>query len=201
MTSTRRPQARAVRSLHEVLAAARALFAELGVDDVTIDDVAARAGRTKGSVYYHFASKVDLFEAVFLSEHRRLVDAVQTTTEGLDPETALRSGLATYLRLVAADAVAAGITLVQAPTVLGWHRWRECDGGTFRTSITAALVAAREAGRSPSEADPEIFADLLLGAVSEAAVAVARDDDSEGRAVAVIYALNRLLDGIFRAAG
>ena len=85
--------------------------------------------------------------------------------------------------------------------MLGWHRWRECDGGTFRTSITAALVAAREAGRSPSEADPEIVADLLLGAVSEAAVAVARDDDSEGRAVAVIYALNRLLDGIFRAAG
>ena len=38
MTSTRRPQARAVRSLHEVLAAARALFAELRVDDVTIDE-------------------------------------------------------------------------------------------------------------------------------------------------------------------
>lgn len=184
-----------------MLAAARALFAEREVDDVTIDDVAARAGRTKGSVYYHFASKADLFEAVFLSEHRRLVDEVQTTTEGLDPETALRSGLATYLRRIAADPVAARITLVQAPAVLGWHRWRECDGGTFRAGITAALVAARDDGRSPSELDPEIVADLLLGAVSEAAVSVAGDHDCEGRAVAVIDSLDRLLDGFFRTPG
>lgn len=201
MTSTRRPQARAVRSQHQVLTAARALFAEQGVDEVTIDAVAARAGRTKGSVYYHFASKVDLFEAVFLSEHRRLVDAVQTATEGLDPETALRSGLATYLRLVAADPVAAVITLVQAPMALGWQRWRECDGGTFRASITAALDAARDAGRMPYEVNPEIVADLLLGAVSEAAAAVAGDDDSEARAIAVIDSLNRLLDGVFPSAG
>ena len=197
MASTRRPQARSRRSLKEVLGAARELFGAGDAAAVTIDEVALRAGRTKGSVYYHFASKDELFEAVFLAEHRSLVAAVEAATAGLEPEAALRTGLATYLRALATDLVAARITVVMAPAVLGWRRWRECDGGSFRLLVLAALTAARASGRLRPGAEPDVLADLLLGAVTETAVAIAADEDPGARAELAIESLDGMLDAVF----
>ena len=46
-----------------ILAAATALFYEEGVRAASIDAVAERAGVTKRTLYYHFASKDDLVAA------------------------------------------------------------------------------------------------------------------------------------------
>ncbi len=48
----------------ELLDAALSLFAERGYSQTRLDDVAALAGVSKGTVYLYFASKQDLFEAV-----------------------------------------------------------------------------------------------------------------------------------------
>lgn len=68
----------------EVLAkAASRLFNQRGVDGVSLDDVAAALGATKGLVYHHFAGKLDLvahcYERAF-----RIYDAVMTVAEGAD---------------------------------------------------------------------------------------------------------------------
>lgn len=48
-----------------IVASARALFNRHGFDQVTIDQVMARAGLTRGGFYHHFASKDELYtEAV-----------------------------------------------------------------------------------------------------------------------------------------
>jgi AcrR family transcriptional regulator len=47
-----------------ILAAASRVFAEHGYDGATLDMVAADAGVTKGAVYWHFASKGELFLAL-----------------------------------------------------------------------------------------------------------------------------------------
>ncbi len=47
-----------------ILAAARQVFAEQGYLGATLDEVAASAGLTKGAIYWHFASKSDLFLAL-----------------------------------------------------------------------------------------------------------------------------------------
>lgn len=47
-----------------ILAAAAHVFAQHGYNGATLDDVAAEAGLTKGAVYWHFASKTDLFLAL-----------------------------------------------------------------------------------------------------------------------------------------
>jgi len=47
-----------------ILAAASQVFAEHGYDGATLDMVAADAGVTKGAVYWHFASKGELFLAL-----------------------------------------------------------------------------------------------------------------------------------------
>ncbi len=44
--------------------AAKRVFLEMGLDAASMDDVAARAGTTKPTVYAHFKSKDELFRAV-----------------------------------------------------------------------------------------------------------------------------------------
>jgi AcrR family transcriptional regulator len=57
---TRRKDARP----EEISAAALDLFVERGYAGTRLEDVAARAGVSKGTVYLYFASKEDLFKAV-----------------------------------------------------------------------------------------------------------------------------------------
>jgi len=49
----------------EILDAAAHCFMERGYTETSIDDVARRLGATKGRVYHHFASKADLFAAIY----------------------------------------------------------------------------------------------------------------------------------------
>ena len=53
---------------HELLAAALDLFVERGFAATRLDEVAARAGVSKGTLYLYFANKEDLFKAV-VREH------------------------------------------------------------------------------------------------------------------------------------
>ncbi len=57
---TRRPEARP----EELIDAALAVFGERGFRAASLDEVARRAGVSKGTVYLYFASKDDLFRAV-----------------------------------------------------------------------------------------------------------------------------------------
>jgi AcrR family transcriptional regulator len=52
----------------EILSAALASFAEHGFAATRLDEVAARAGVTKGTLYLYFDSKEDLFKAVVRQE-------------------------------------------------------------------------------------------------------------------------------------
>jgi AcrR family transcriptional regulator len=52
----------------EILAAALASFAERGYAATRLDDVAARAGVTKGTLYLYFRNKEELFKAVVRQE-------------------------------------------------------------------------------------------------------------------------------------
>lgn len=60
----------------EVLDAALALFSEFGYSQTRLDDVAAKAGISKGTVYLYFASKQDLFEAVIQDRIRPWLEAI-----------------------------------------------------------------------------------------------------------------------------
>jgi AcrR family transcriptional regulator len=50
---------------HQILAGARAAFTELGFERATVDDIAARAGVSKATLYNHFHDKRALFIATF----------------------------------------------------------------------------------------------------------------------------------------
>src|SRR5271168_4659770 len=63
-------QARTEETQAKILDAALAIFSEQGFEKTQLEEVAARAGYTRGAIYAHYASKEDLFLA--LMEHRVL---------------------------------------------------------------------------------------------------------------------------------
>jgi len=62
---SRRDQTRALRQ-NEIIEVAARLFEKKGVENVTMDDIAREAQFTKCTLYAYFASKEDLYVAVFL---------------------------------------------------------------------------------------------------------------------------------------
>jgi AcrR family transcriptional regulator len=67
-TLKNKPQARTETTKAKILDAAQSLFAELGFENTQLDEVAARAGCSRGAIYAHYLSKEDLF--LELMEHR-----------------------------------------------------------------------------------------------------------------------------------
>ncbi|CAN3978488.1 hypothetical protein KPATCC21470_1111 [Kitasatospora purpeofusca] len=57
-------QERALRTRRLILEAAASVFDEFGYERATIGEVVARAGVTRGAVYFHFASKRELAQGV-----------------------------------------------------------------------------------------------------------------------------------------
>lgn len=60
----RRSQLRGVKRARELLDIATELFISKGIDETTIDDIAAHAGIAKGTFYHHYESKAALLLAI-----------------------------------------------------------------------------------------------------------------------------------------
>jgi tetracycline repressor-like protein len=113
-----------------------------------------------------------VFEAVFDQVSRDLVGEIDRAARTeKDVLAAMVAGTQHYFAATAKGPTGQ-IILRDGPAVLGWERWREIDAQHFGGKMPRALAAAMDAGliaRQPIEP----LARLLLGAVTEAAVACA----------------------------
>jgi AcrR family transcriptional regulator len=159
-----------------LLLTARELFAERGYAEVGTEEIVRRSGVTRGALYHHFEGKADLFRAVFEQLEEEL--SRRFATEALahsDPFEALGAGLEMFLDICTEPEVQR-IAFLDAPSVLGWERWREIEARYSLGLIRAGLETAMEAGaieRRPL--DP--LAHVILGAMMETGLFVARADD------------------------
>jgi len=199
----RRTQAERSESTRATLiAAARPLFAARGYADVGTEEIVRAAGVTRGALYHHFAGKRDLFEAVYEQLEAELAERIATGAfaDGADkPIEALRAGVRMALR-ASTEPEVQRIALLDGPSVLGWDRWREIAGEYGLGMVEAVLQAAIDAGEIPAQpARP--LAHVLMGALDEAAMLVARAEDPERMRAEVGGTLDFLLDALSRAEG
>jgi AcrR family transcriptional regulator len=178
-----------------IVKAARRIFGERGFAAATMDDIATGARVAKGAVYHHFPTKEAVFEAVFEQVSLDLVSDLDriSRAEG-DPLAAMAAGTEGYFA-ACAKGPTGQIILRDGPAVLGWERWREIDAKHFGGKFPRALGAAMEAGliaRQPIEP----LARLLLGAVTEAAVAVSAGPDIGKAGTDYSRAFRALLDAL-----
>lgn len=158
--------------------AARALFAEKGFAGTGREEIVERAGVTRGALYHHFASKADLFRAVYEQVENDLNEAIATAAlAATDPMEQLQLGTRAFLDAAAQPDVRR-IVLLDAPSVLPPDVRRELMGryglGLMREALRAVMDAG-EIERQPLEP----LAHIVLAGLHEAATLVADGADRD----------------------
>lgn len=188
-----RPRGRPSTGARQALvAAALELFVERDYDEVSTEEILTRSGVSRGAMYHHFPTKLDLFRAVFeASEQRALGLIADQLATAADPFAALLLGARAYLRLAETNREMRRIGLTQSRAVLGWSGWREAATNLGVGVVRALVSSAIEAGQM-SARDPETTAQILLGALIEAAMLIVVAEDpaiARERSEAVIVEL------------
>ncbi len=192
MPDLRLDKGRATRD--RLIAAASELFGQRGYESTSIEAILSAAGVKRGSLYHHFASKEALFDAVLDRQIAGISDAIAAAARaaGPDPVASLRAGCSSWLQM-ALDPSIQRITLVDAPAVVGWTRWRELDGRHTLGRLRANMFRIANNSDLPTD-DVDVLAHMLLAALSEAALLIARAGDPETALAAGQAALETLLD-------
>jgi AcrR family transcriptional regulator len=181
-----------------LIEAAHELFMERDYERVSTEEILARSGVSRGALYHHFPTKLDLFRVVFMASEQRVISriAAQASPSSSPFETLLVLARG-YLRAAETDEELRRIGLGQSRAVLGWEGWREVAIELGLGVTLAGVTAAIEAGELPPR-DPETLAVVLLGAMIDAAMLIVAAGDraaARERSEAVIV---DLLEGLRR---
>jgi AcrR family transcriptional regulator len=191
----RAAQGRATRG--QLIDVATGLFAEHGYEGTSIEAVLTAAGVSRGALYHHFAGKEALFTAVLDALNERItVQLTEIIGASADPAEAVRTAALAWIDL-AGDPVIQRIMLVDAPSVLGWEQWRAMDEGRTVGAMRAMLQAVADTGRLPGELVGP-FAHMILAALDEAALVVARAPDSRAAVAEERQAVEEFLARLLR---
>jgi AcrR family transcriptional regulator len=186
------------RTRASLIAVARSMFAERGYGPTPTEEIVAAAGVTRGALYHHFRDKLDLFEAVYLElqdEMRaRISEAYGNTLQTTEDRwEALRAGFHEYLDH-SMDPEVQRIVLLDAPSVLGWERWREID--ISLDLLQTGLGVSRDEGVLDERLPVDETAHLMLGVVSEASHLIAQSRDVERARASVGALVDHFLDAL-----
>jgi AcrR family transcriptional regulator len=96
----RKPRADCARNRQLLIDAAKAGFAEVGVN-VCLEDIARRAGVGIGTLYRHFPSREAVVEAVYRREVEHLAEAVPQLLEKWAPAEALHKWMHLFIDYIA----------------------------------------------------------------------------------------------------
>ncbi|WP_230474888.1 TetR/AcrR family transcriptional regulator [Dyella monticola] len=95
-TAPRKPRADAERNRLHLTDVAKKAFAERGAD-VTLDEIAKRAGVGIGTLYRHFPTRDAMLQAVYRHEVEQLAGAADALLERMKPLDALRAWLRLFV--------------------------------------------------------------------------------------------------------
>lgn len=178
-----------------LVAQARRLFAENGYAAVSVDEVAAAAGLTKGAVYYQFKDKNDLFRAAceaVMADVAKYVD-LSTMAESPHPlEEIIVGGSKMFDAYEAADA--RRLLLIDGPSVLGFQQWITLQEPVCIGLIAHAMGHLAEAGLLDDEVVPTL-SHLVFGAFVQGALRIAVAADPAAASLEVRAATLTLIRG------
>ncbi len=180
----------------KLLDAARVLMAEKGYAETGTEEIVARAGVTRGALYYQFADKQDLFRALSQELAEALVARVfeetmaRITHDREDLEVGLQVMLDAFL-----EPDIQQILLRDGPAVLGFEGWRALVEPINRVLVEHALQHLVDDG-TLQEQPLEPIADVMSGALIQAGQAIAASADPKAARAAYGGALAVMVAGI-----
>ncbi|GAA0457755.1 TetR family transcriptional regulator [Paractinoplanes deccanensis] len=144
--------------------AAVELIAEQGFSATTVDDIALRAKVAKGTVYYNFKSKTDLFEELLRHGIGLLTAEFRAAVEGLPPREAVAALVRSQLEYIRRYRAFAQLLLSEM-----WRTNREWQQTLILLReqaigvIAETLRAGVDSGDLPAELDVRVASSALFG--------------------------------------
>jgi AcrR family transcriptional regulator len=172
----------AARNRELLLAAAREVFAERGLD-ASLDDVARRAGVGVGTAYRHFANKYELAGAIFQQEVAAIAALAQAGLAADDPW----DGLVLFLEeMLEAQTVNRGLREV----LMGVHDDDLEDEvhDLLSGPIVSLMVRAQESGAVRADADATDLGMMIIMLCTVADVAAEADPQLWRRYLPILLA-------------
>jgi len=188
--------ARSAATRAALTAAARRLFGDVGYNATTLNDVVVAASVTRGALYHHFEDKADLFEAVARQVYDELWESTRSAVADIrnDHWRRLMTALPIHLKVRAKNLEAQRILFIDGPAVLGWERWRELQAKTV-DGIALTLRALMDEGKI-AMGKPEPLAHLIVGALNDAALAIAHAPQNKALLDDYVAAVRSLVGGL-----
>ncbi|CAM5505591.1 TetR family transcriptional regulator [Streptomyces xanthochromogenes] len=186
-----RERADAARNRSRILTVAAELFSEEGVDSVSLDTIAARAGVGKGTLYRRFGSKAGLAVALLDAQDRELQEKILFGPPPLGPGAGASERVAAffdgYFDLLDANLELVRLSETTAPGV----RYQVGSYRFWQQHLSLLLAEARPG------LDAECTAHLLLGMLdADLHHALRESEFSPGRARgALTETIRRVLAG------
>lgn len=180
----RKPRADAVRNRDRVLEAAKVVFSA-GGPEASLEAVAKRAGVGIGTLYRHFPTREDLFEAVYRREVEQLSELAEQLKNAKDPVDALRRWLRSNVAFVATKK---GMSAALALTFQSSSDLAAFSMDRLTKAIGSLLDRAVAAGEMRGDVSPE---DLL-----RALVGMCYMHDQPGWQSSVLRMLDVFVDGL-----
>jgi len=198
MNVSRRTQAdRSASTRAALIEAGRRLFAEHGFAGVGTEAIVAEAQVSRGALYHHYADKTALFDDVFQVVER---DAAQRLAESAagngddDARTVMKRALDEWFE-ACDDPEVYRILLIDAPSVLGWSRFRElCLHHVL--GLIESLLEVGMADGTFTRQPVRPLAHVLIAAADEAALYIVGSDDRATAKAEMRAVVGRLFDAL-----
>lgn len=173
-------RADARRNYQRLLAAAAAAFAERGADDVSLEEIARRAGVGIGTLYRHFPTRQALLEAVYHDQVDALEVLVAELLQSDSPGAALAEWLAALMAfgkakrsltaaMLDSELLSSCKAMLHGATDAVLARAQQAGAvradvqGTDVMRLTHAVSLAADMGQDPGQAERMLA--LVLGGV------------------------------------
>ncbi len=152
-----------------LLAAAREVLAEKGLDAAKVSEIVARAGVAQGTFYLYFPSKLSLVIALAEDMDRQILAATQaavaratTLAEGIDVGVAVAfEEMGRYRDVLGIIEARIGLVELRAQSA---HLYQE-----YYAYVAGMIAQGQASGEVDRGVDPEIAARLIVGVLERAA--------------------------------
>jgi AcrR family transcriptional regulator len=154
----RKPRADGQRNRERLMQAAKAAFADIG-PEVSLDEIARRAGVGIGTLYRHFPTRDAMVEAVYRREVQQLADAATRLSDTLPPGEALHQWMRLFVDYIATKKL---ISSALGAVVGGVSELYMASGLLIIGAINDLVARASASGDIRADVDPN---DVLRGLV------------------------------------
>ncbi len=180
----RKPRADALRNRERLVDVAKAAFAEAG-PDVSLDEIARRAGVGIGTLYRHFPTRDAVVEAVYRREVRQLAEAAARLLASTPAGEALHQWMRLFVDYIATKKVMASAL---GAIVGGLSELYAASGAQITEAMSLLVRRAAESGDIRADVDPD---DLL-----RALVGFTYGNGSPGWQASALRLIDILMDGL-----